>query len=75
MRAPRAREGGTRRTRLASGDAEALAGAYERHIEYEETEVLPMARRLLSDDDLDRIGRAMREGVAAEAPTEFRRSR
>ena len=46
---------------LASGDVEALVGLYERHIEREETELLPMAARLLSDDDLGRIGRAMRE--------------
>lgn len=46
---------------LASDDVEALVGLYERHIEREETELLPMAARLLSDDDLARIGRAMRE--------------
>ena len=40
---------------------EALVGLYERHIAREETELLPMAARLLSDDDLDRVGRAMRE--------------
>jgi len=40
---------------------EALVGLYERHIEREESELQPMAVRLLSDDDLARIGRAMRE--------------
>ena len=40
---------------------EAFVGLYERHIEREESELLPMATRLLSDDELDRIGRAMRE--------------
>ncbi|WP_295509539.1 hemerythrin domain-containing protein [Accumulibacter sp.] len=45
---------------LVADDVEALAVRYARHIEYEEKELLPMAARLLSDDDLDRIGRAMR---------------
>ena len=47
---------------LLTGDhVEALIGLYERHIEREENELLPMAARLLSDDDLVRVGRAMRE--------------
>jgi len=46
---------------LASADVEALVGLYERHIEREEDELLPMAARLLSEDDLARVGRAMRE--------------
>lgn len=46
---------------LASDDVEVLVDQYERHIEREETELLPTAARLLSADDLDRIGRAMRE--------------
>lgn len=46
---------------LPSSDVEALVGLYEQHIEREERELLPMAARLLSDDVLDRIGRAMRE--------------
>lgn len=46
---------------LASDDVEALVGLYERHIEREESELLPMAARLLSEDDLARVGRAMRE--------------
>lgn len=46
---------------LESDDVEALVGLYERHIEREESELLPMAARLLSDEDLDRVGRAMRE--------------
>jgi hemerythrin-like domain-containing protein len=45
---------------LASADVEALVGLYERHIEVEERELLPMAARLLCEDDLARIGRAMR---------------
>ena len=46
---------------LDSEEVEALVGLYERHIEREEHELLPMAARLLSDDDLERVGRAMRE--------------
>jgi hypothetical protein len=53
--------------RLSSDDVEALIGRYERHIEREEKELLPMAARLLSDVELARIGRAMRErrGIGA----------
>ena len=46
---------------LVADDVEALAVRYEGHIEREEKELLPMAARLLSDDDLARVGRAMRE--------------
>jgi hemerythrin-like domain-containing protein len=46
---------------LVADDVEALAVRYACHIEYEEKELLPMAARLLSDHDLARIGRAMRE--------------
>ncbi len=46
---------------LASDDVEALVGLYERHIERKESELLPMAARLLSDDDLARVDRAIRE--------------
>jgi hemerythrin-like domain-containing protein len=46
---------------LTSDDVEALVGLYQRHIQREEEELLPMAARLLSDDDLARIGRAMRK--------------
>ena len=34
---------------------------YEHHVSREERELLPMAARLLSDAELERIGRAMRE--------------
>ncbi len=55
--------------RVAAGDSvaleaesvDALVGLYERHIHREESELLPMAARLLSDEELDRVGRAMRE--------------
>ena len=49
------------RVSLESEHVEALVGLYERHIKREEGELLPMAARLLSDDDLERVGRAMRE--------------
>lgn len=42
---------------------------YEQHIKREEDELLPMAARLLSDADIDHIGRAMRQrrGIADDA--------
>jgi hemerythrin-like domain-containing protein len=46
---------------LDAGDVDAMVGLYERHIEREEAELLPMAARLLDDATLDAIGRAMRE--------------
>jgi hemerythrin-like domain-containing protein len=46
---------------IVSDDVEVLVAMYERHIEREESELLPMAARLLSNDDLARIGRAMRK--------------
>lgn len=51
---------------LLSSEVEAFAGLYERHLKFEEDELFPMAARLLSDADLDRIGHAMRErrGIA-----------
>lgn len=55
------------------GDAVAeFVGLYERHIAREESDLLPMAQRLLSDEELDRIGLAMRvRRNAAESPGEF----
>ena len=52
---------------LDQAAVEAFASAYARHIEREEAELLPMAARLLSDDALAQVGRAMRErrGVVA----------
>lgn len=56
---------------LATDDVEVLVNLYQGHIAREESELLPMAERLLSDDDLAQIGRAMRErrkiGGAIEA--------
>ena len=49
------------RVSLEATDVEALVTLYQRHIEREEKELLPMAARLLSDEDLDRVGRGMRE--------------
>ena len=45
---------------LAPEVVQALTSHYERHIQREEEELLPMAARLLSEDDLARVGRAMR---------------
>lgn len=52
-------------------DAEVLdlIGLYERHIAREDAELLPMAQRLLSDAELDRIGLAMRARRRAFDPT------
>lgn len=53
---------------LSDSDVEAFVGLYGDHIEREEGELLPMAARLLSEIELDRIGRAMRErrGIDSE---------
>ena len=45
---------------LALEDVDSFTRLYERHIAREEAELLPMAQRLLSDAELDRIGLAMR---------------
>jgi hypothetical protein len=52
---------------LEAADVESLAGGYDSHIAREESELLPMASRLLGDAELERMGgamRARREGVA-----------
>lgn len=46
---------------LAPEDVEAFAGLYDAHIAREESELLPMAARLLDGATLDRIGLAMRQ--------------
>jgi len=46
---------------LPGNDVEVLVNRYQQHIEREEKELLPMAARLLADDELARIGKAMRE--------------
>lgn len=53
---------------LGSEDVQALVGLYARHMEREEQEPLPMAARLLSDEELERIGRSMRERRGIELP-------
>lgn len=52
---------------LAPEQVADFVSAYERHIEREDSRVLPLAARLLADQDIERIGRAMRErrGIAA----------
>jgi Rrf2 family nitric oxide-sensitive transcriptional repressor len=45
---------------LADADIPGFVRLYEQHIAREEAELLPMATRLLSDVELDRIGLAMR---------------
>ena len=54
-------------TTLAADRVESFVSAYRAHIEREETELLPVASRLLDNAALDRIGRAMRlrRGIAA----------
>lgn len=46
---------------LDGAAVDAFADGYARHIEREEKELLPMAARLLGDDELEQVGRAMRE--------------
>lgn len=45
---------------LADADVPGFVQMYERHIAREEAELLPMAARLLSEAELDRVGLAMR---------------
>ena len=45
---------------LADADVPGFVQLYEQHIAREEAELLPMAARLLSDAELDRIGMSMR---------------
>ena len=59
---------------LTDVDVAGFVQLYEQHIALEEAELLPMATRLLSDFELDRIGLAMRSRrgvvavIAATAP-------
>jgi iron-sulfur cluster repair protein YtfE (RIC family) len=46
---------------LSQADVDAFVDRYAAHLEREERELLPMAGRLLADEDLARVGRAMRE--------------
>ncbi len=45
---------------LNAASIEAFVDGYEQHIAREEAELLPLAARLLSDAELDRLGRSMR---------------
>jgi hemerythrin-like domain-containing protein len=54
---------------LADADVPGFVTLYEQHIAREESELLPMAARLLGDAELDRIGRAMRARRGLAAPT------
>ena len=51
---------------LPPSDVQDFVAAYAAHIEKEDTELLPMAARLLSDADITRFGTAMRvrRGIA-----------
>lgn len=55
-----------RQATLDRAAVESFVAAYARHMEKEESELLPMAGRLLSDEQIDAIGRAMRlrRGIA-----------
>jgi hemerythrin-like domain-containing protein len=53
---------------LQDDDIPGFVQLYERHIAREEAELLPMAARLLSDAERDRIGRAMRTRRDVNAP-------
>lgn len=54
---------------LPADEVHDFIGQYERHIAREEAELLPMAGRLLSDAELDRMGLAMRARRGAFEPT------
>ena len=56
---------------LLAADVQGLVDMYAQHMAREEAELLPMAARLLSDAELDRVGLAMRARrglVSAEVP-------
>lgn len=53
---------------LPDDEVQGFMALYERHIAREEAELLPMAARLLSDAELDCIGRAMRARREAIEP-------
>jgi hemerythrin-like domain-containing protein len=54
---------------LSPDDVCSFARLYAQHIAREEAELLPMARRLLSDAELDRVGLAMRQRRAVPGAT------
>ena len=46
---------------LDQNEVDSFTHLYERHMKLEEDELLPMAKRLLSESEITRIGRAMRQ--------------
>ncbi len=46
---------------LDQDEVDSFTHLYERHMKLEEDELLPMAKRLLSESEITRIGRAMRQ--------------
>jgi len=61
---------------LDADEVQDFVGLYQRHIAREQAELLPMAQRLLGDDELDRIGMAMRmrRKVLGDAPSKASRT-
>ncbi len=55
-------------TALQPEAVDALVTLYAQHMALEERELLPMAARLLSDESLDQVGRAMRERRGVDLP-------
>ena len=57
----------SRQQQPAPPEIESFVDLYERHAKLEEDELLPLAKRLLGTDELDRIGRSMRlrRGIAS----------
>jgi hemerythrin-like domain-containing protein len=55
---------------LGAQPVQAFVETYQQHIAREESELLPLAARLLDDAALDRVGRAMRQrrGVSLDEP-------
>jgi hemerythrin-like domain-containing protein len=46
---------------LSASEVAEFIDLHERHLKVEDDDLLPMAARLLSDEELDHVGRAMRE--------------
>jgi hemerythrin-like domain-containing protein len=59
---------------LPDDEVLSFIGLYERHIAREEAELLPLAGRLLSEVELDRIGLAMRARRGAFEPARLPQS-
>lgn len=61
LRAPLSRIADGESAMLSGEEVEAFATLYTEHLALEESELLPMAARLLGDAEIESIGRAMRE--------------